>query len=231
MEFCCLPAGVSHVSIEDRCSLFCRIMKLFMYFTGQFPYLSLLDSSQNQLDTGLKLDNLHPKELKLLQSIQKVESNLLISKSEHISYFLIMIGGLPNSPKRAFLIDLNHFHPKTNLDKTDNVTFREFFESLVQVPFFDNVFKCLTPTRTYIYICTSKDFSSPWFLPRLQFRLPQACRVYVLKIVPDIIGSYTEDHTDVNCHSPKEIHRVLYDSPSDLRWYASPTVFFGVQPK
>lgn len=132
-----------------------------------------------------------------------------------------MIGGLPSNPKRAFLIDINDFYPKTtNADKTD-VSFREFFESLVQVPFFDNVFKCSTPTRTYIYICTSKDFSSSWFLPRLQFRLPRTCPVHVLKIVPDSIDSY----------NPKELHKVLYESPSELRWYASPTVFSGVKPK
>ncbi|CAH8508099.1 unnamed protein product [Schistosoma rodhaini] len=223
MDFCCLPVGVNHFSLDERCNLICRIMKLFMYFTGQFPDLSLLNPPQNESDSEIKLqDSLHSKEVKLLQSIQEVESNLLSSKSESIFYFLIMIGGVPSSPKRAFLIDINDFYPKTiNVNKTDIVSFREFFESLVQVPFFDNVFKCSTPTRTYIYICTSKDFSSSWFLPRLQFRLPRTCPVHVLKIVPDYIDS----------HNPKELHKILYESPSELRWFASPTVFFGVKPK
>ncbi|CAH8505918.1 unnamed protein product [Schistosoma margrebowiei] len=206
MDFCCLPVGVNHFSFDERCNLI---------------YLSLLNSLQNESDIELKSDNLHSKEVKLLQSIHEVESNLLSSKSESILYFLIMIGGLPSNPKRAFLIDINDFYPETtNPDKTD-VSFREFFESLVQVPFFDNVFKCSTPTRTYIYICTSKDFSSSWFLPRLQFRLPRTCPVHVLKIVPDSIDSY----------NPKELPKVLYESPSELRWYASPTVFSGVKPK
>ncbi|CAH8485717.1 unnamed protein product [Schistosoma turkestanicum] len=232
MDFCCLPAGVTQFSLGERCSLVCRIMKLFMYFTGQFPDLSLLNPLQNEFDTGLKLDNLQPKEVKLLQSIQEVESNLLLSKSESIFYFLIMIGGLPNNPKRAFLIDLNDFYPKTkNNNQIDNVSFREFFESLIQVPFFDNVFKSFPPTRTYIYICTSKDFSSSWFLPRLQFRLPRTCPVHVLKIVPDIIESYKENDDNINSFNLEELHKVLYESSSEVRWYASPIVFIGVKPK
>ncbi|CAH8499838.1 unnamed protein product [Heterobilharzia americana] len=98
MEFCCLSAGANHFSVEERCSLFCRIMKMFIYFSGQFPDLSLLDPPQNGLDRGPHLKHLHPKLVKFIQSVVEIESHLLISKSESIVYFLIMIGGLPSNP-------------------------------------------------------------------------------------------------------------------------------------
>ncbi|CAH8840584.1 unnamed protein product [Trichobilharzia szidati] len=230
MEICCLSAGASDFPLEDRCHLFCRIMKLFMYFTGQFPDLSLL-IPQNGPKTELHLNNLHPKQLKVLQSLLEIESHLFASKSESILYFLIMMGGLPNNPKHAFLVDLSHFYPRTtDIKKTETVIFREFFESLMKIPFFDNLFECFEPTRTYLYICASKDFSSSWFLPRLQFRLPRICPVYVVKVVPDVSQSFPVSEVTESSLTHQELHRVLYELPSELRWYASPLVLNGVKP-
>ncbi|VDQ14844.1 unnamed protein product [Trichobilharzia regenti] len=230
MEICCLPAGVSDFPLEDRCHLFFRIMKLFMYFTGQFPDLSLL-IPQNGPKTELHVNNLHPKQQKVLQSLLEIESHLFASKSESILYFLIMMGGLPNNPKHAFLVDLSHFYPlATNVKKTETVIFRELFESLMKIPFFDNLFECFEPTRTYLYICASKDFSSTWFLPRLQFRLPRICPVYVVKVVPDVSQSFAESEVTESSLTHQELHRVLYELPSELRWYASPLVLNGVKP-
>ncbi|OON14889.1 hypothetical protein X801_09311 [Opisthorchis viverrini] len=175
------------------------------------------------------------KVVKFLDSLQELEQHL----SElpfPVHYCLILLGGLPSHPKRAFLVDFVGSSPQDTFTdeavispSTPNRSepiFSDFFRSFVQHPFYQLLMEGAPPTRTFFYFYMPTNYESKWFLPRPNFRLFRKCPVYVLQILTDSKHSMILDDLEAD-RCLLDINKILYGESSDRMWYASPVSVEG----
>ncbi|TGZ68712.1 hypothetical protein CRM22_004108 [Opisthorchis felineus] len=233
---CRLSIGDQGLAPNDCLRLFHKLTNLFLYQSGQFPDFTLMQKPKTAYEylRSCKETDAH-KVVKFLDSLQELEQHM----SElpfPVHYCLILLGGLPSHPKRAFLVDfVGSSSPDTFADEviatpsTPNRSepiFSDFFRSFVQHPFYQLLMEGVPPTRTFFYFYMPTTYESKWFLPRPNFRLFRKCPVYVLQILTDSKHSMIIDDLEAD-RCLLDINEILYGESSDRMWYASPVSVEG----
>lgn len=232
MDVCTLLVNSEFSKPQIQFEIFCKILDLFVYQTGQFPHFHLLQTCQKQSSICENLQT--KKECQYLKMIHELKSQLMYNACGGC-LFLIMLGGLPYKPDRAVLVDFVQVEDSSDDDvkqSSDQVfLFTDLFSLLVQNESFAKVFQESKPTRMFVYMCRSKNFQCSWFLPRVNFRLPKSCSLFVIKFKLDsknfgITMECQDSAIDLNY-----LTDIVYNNDiccSGLIWYACPTVFQGV---
>ncbi|KAF8563316.1 hypothetical protein P879_11883, partial [Paragonimus westermani] len=107
MTSCRLSVGRECLSSDDCFRLFSKLLNLFLYETGQFPDYVLIQKPKSAYEhLRCSKETAARKAVRFLDSLHEIEQHISALPLS-VEYFLILAGGLPSHPKRAFLIDFS----------------------------------------------------------------------------------------------------------------------------
>ncbi|KAF6771834.1 hypothetical protein AHF37_08731 [Paragonimus kellicotti] len=228
MASCRLSVGRECLSSNDCLRLFSKLLNLFLYETGQFSDYVLIQKPKSAYEhLRSSKETAARKAVRFLDSLHEIKQHIL-DLPLSVEYLLILVGGLPSHPKRAFLVDFSSSLSLGSLPICSHIDSCEgnFLRDFIQHPFCHAALDEMKPSRVHLYFCLSSDFHSDWLLPRPNFRLSEKCPVHILQVLIDSRDSMILDDGDSDlCLT--EVKRILYGSALGKMWYASPVTLDG----